>query len=52
MGVSELFTAPQPHREAILTTSDVRLQIWLLGFTVLPPAVVAWLREQGLNWEP
>ncbi|MFQ5502776.1 MAG: hypothetical protein ACE5EQ_10825 [Phycisphaerae bacterium] len=32
LGVSELFTAPSAHAEAILATQDVRLMRYLLGY--------------------
>jgi len=36
LGVSELFLAPSADAEAILSTTDARLKLFLLGFDNIP----------------
>jgi hypothetical protein len=50
LGFSELFLAPFEDSAIILTTTDLRLKYWLLGFTTLPPRVVARFRNRGRVW--
>ncbi len=50
LGFSELFLAQFEDAAIILATNDLRLKYWLLGFTVLPPRVLALFRNRGWEW--
>ncbi len=50
LGFSEMFLAPAEDAAIILATDDLRLKYWLLGFTALPPRVVARFRSRGWAW--
>jgi len=52
LGFSELFLAPPSDAEAILATKDLRFKYWLLGYTALPPKVIARFRDRGWAWSP
>ena len=51
-GVSELFLASNADAEIILTTKDLRLKYWLLGYSTLPSSVLARFRSCGWVWSP
>lgn len=49
-GISELFLAPSDDSKAILSTRDLRLKYWLLGFRKVPSSVLAGFRRKGWSW--
>jgi hypothetical protein len=51
-GLSELFLASPSDAEIILRTKDLRLQYWLLGYSILSPSVLAMFRARGWAWSP